>query len=102
MSATGRETMARVLLAFDVRFVLVGGVAAQLRGWTETTLDIDIVPDPDPENLGRLARALNDLDVRWRVAGAPDGHPLAAPVDAATIVRHARDAGRHQSGRVRR
>lgn len=89
MSVAGREIIARVLVAFDVRFVLVGGVAAQLRGWTETTLDIDIVPDPDPENLGRLARALNDLDVRWRVVGAPSGHPLAAPLDAATIVRHA-------------
>lgn len=89
MSAAGQEIVARVLLAFDVRFVLVGGVAAQLRGWSETTLDIDIVPAPDAENPERLARALNDLDVRWRVAGAPDGHPLAAPLDAATIVRHA-------------
>lgn len=88
MSVTGREIIAGVRVAFDVRFVVVGGVAAQLRGWTETTLDLDIVPDPEPDNLGRLARALNDLDVRWRVAGAPDGHPLAAPLDAATIARH--------------
>lgn len=89
MSSPGREIIARVLLAFRVRFVVVGGVAAQLRGWSETTLDIDIVPDPDAENLARLARALDDLDVRWRVAGAPDGHPLAQPLDAETIMRHA-------------
>lgn len=89
MSAAGIELIARVLVAFETRFVVVGGVAAQLRGWPEVTLDLDVVPDPAPANLERLARALNDLDVRWRVAGEPDGYPLAQPLDAETIRVHA-------------
>lgn len=89
MTDSGIELIARVLVAFETRFVVVGGVAAQLRGWPEVTLDLDVVPDPDPPNLDRLARALNDLDVRWRVAGEPDGHALVQPLDAGTIRAHA-------------
>jgi hypothetical protein len=41
---------------------------------------------------------LNDLDVRWRVAGAPpDGHPLELPIDA-EIIAFAWQYGSFRSG----
>jgi hypothetical protein len=42
-----------------VRYVIVGGVGARLQGTPYVTGDLDIVPDPDPVNLGRLATALS-------------------------------------------
>ncbi|MBI5432439.1 MAG: hypothetical protein HZA52_06395 [Planctomycetes bacterium] len=50
----------------DVRYVLVGGVAAVLHGVPVNTFDIDIVPAREPENAGRLAVALRGLDACYR------------------------------------
>lgn len=46
----------------DVRFVVIGGFAVGAHGYPRATKDLDIVPDPDPENLGRLASLLSELD----------------------------------------
>jgi hypothetical protein len=46
----------------DVRFVVIGGFAVGAHGYPRATKDLDIVPDPDPENLRRLASTLSDLD----------------------------------------
>lgn len=43
------------LLGAGVRFVVIGGVAVGVHGFVRATEDRDIVPDPDPENLNRLA-----------------------------------------------
>jgi predicted nucleotidyltransferase len=43
------------LVAADVRFVLVGGFAVNAWGVLRGTKDLDVVVDPEPENLGRLA-----------------------------------------------
>jgi hypothetical protein len=45
-----------------VRYVVVGGFAVIAHGVQRATADLDICPDPDPANLGRLARLLADLD----------------------------------------
>jgi predicted nucleotidyltransferase len=45
----------------DLRFVLVGGLAVNAWGYLRTTQDVDIVPDPAPENLAKLDSALRDL-----------------------------------------
>jgi hypothetical protein len=45
-----------------VRFIIVGGFAVAAHGRVRGTKDIDICPDPDPENLQRLADALEDLN----------------------------------------
>jgi hypothetical protein len=50
-----------VLERHHVRFVVVGGQAAVLRGASFLTKDIDICPAWDRENLGRLAAALLEL-----------------------------------------
>ncbi len=46
--------------AANVRFVVIGGFAVGAHGYPRATKDLDIVPDPD--NLGRLAAVLADLD----------------------------------------
>jgi hypothetical protein len=45
-----------------VRFVVIGGVAVGAHGYVRGTEDLDLVPDPDPENLTRLTEALGELD----------------------------------------
>ncbi len=47
-----------------VDFVLVGGMAAQTHGNTRLTNDVDLIPEPDPHNLERLAEALRALEAR--------------------------------------
>ncbi|HEX6863199.1 MAG TPA: hypothetical protein VF414_10315 [Thermoanaerobaculia bacterium] len=48
-----------------VDFIVVGGVAATLEGAPVTTLDLDILPDPEPANRARLLRALLELNARY-------------------------------------
>ena len=57
----------------EVRFVLIGGMAAVLHGDVGVTVDIDIAPAYDPGNLERLAAALRSLDARIRTDAAPEG-----------------------------
>ena len=52
------------LLEHDVEYVLIGGLAVQTHGHVRTTNDADLIPAPDPANLGRLADALSSLDAR--------------------------------------
>jgi hypothetical protein len=44
-----------------VHFIVIGGVAVGAHGYVRGTEDLDLVPDPDPENLGRLTAALGAL-----------------------------------------
>lgn len=55
-----RELLER-LVAAEVRFVLVGGLAVNAWGYLRGTDDIDLVPDPEEENLSRLAAVLEEL-----------------------------------------
>ena len=59
-----------------VRYVLIGGMAAILHGDAGVTLDIDIAPAFAPDNLVRLAAALQSLDARIRAEGSPGGLPF--------------------------
>ena len=56
----------RTLLRHGVDFFVVGGVAAQLAGAPILTLDLDVVYDKAPDNLGRLLAALRELNARYR------------------------------------
>ena len=60
----------------DVRFVLIGGMAAVLHGDVGVTVDIDITPAYDPDNLERLAAALRALDARIRADDVEHGLPF--------------------------
>jgi hypothetical protein len=67
-----------------VRFVVIGGLAAQLQGGAYPTLDIDITPAPERANLARLATALTQMDARLRAEGLPPGG-MRIPLDARTF-----------------
>lgn len=71
----------RTLIDREVRFVLIGGFAAALRGSPVITGDLDICYARDDANLDRLADALRELDARLR--GAPPDVPFL--LDARTI-----------------
>jgi hypothetical protein len=46
----------------QVRFVVIGGIAVGVHGYVRATKDLDIVPDPEPENVARLSSLLRELD----------------------------------------
>jgi hypothetical protein len=48
----------------EIRFVLVGGLAVNAWGYLRATRDVEIVPDPEPDNLTRLADLLVTLNGR--------------------------------------
>lgn len=56
-----------------VRYVLIGGLAAVLHGSPLPTVDADICPLRDRENLERLAAALEDLNARIRTPDVAEG-----------------------------
>jgi hypothetical protein len=68
-----------------VRYVLIGGVAATLHGSPLRTGDTDVCPDLRPDNLERLAVALNELKARIRTEGVDGGLPFS--YDAAFLSR---------------
>ncbi len=47
-----------------VEYVVIGGFAVIAHGGRRLTNDLDICPAPDPANLERLARLLQDVDAR--------------------------------------
>jgi len=79
-----RAALLGALSAHAVRFVLVGGLAAQAHGATRVTKDADICPDWSVENLSRLATALSVLDARLKI-GEGSIETLALQIDARTI-----------------
>ncbi|MGH3848181.1 MAG: hypothetical protein ACRDRT_00450 [Pseudonocardiaceae bacterium] len=73
------------LLEHHVRFVVIGGLAAELHGAPiERTVDLDITPASDEANLERLAVCLRSLGARLRALGlGPQG--IEVPLDARTF-----------------
>jgi hypothetical protein len=70
------QAILRTLAAQQVRFVVIGGFAAVLHGSGLFTYDADITPDPDPANLQRLCRALDEVGARIRTVAEPEGVPF--------------------------
>ena len=66
----------QVLQRHEVRFVVIGGVAARLWGSPTMTNDVDICYDRDPRNLERLAAALQESTLASR--GVHDDVPFRA------------------------
>ncbi len=63
----GREVILETLERHRVQYVVIGGAAAQARGWRGVTKDIDVTPERSRENLTRLAGALEELGAGFRV-----------------------------------
>jgi len=67
-----------------VSFVVIGGVAVGAHGYVRGTEDLDVVPDPDPENLARLTAVLRKLDSTLPTVG---DRPFNPATDAGVIRR---------------
>jgi hypothetical protein len=72
------------LAGHSVRFIVIGAVAAIAQGSPLPTEDLDITPEREPENLERLAAALQDLGAKLRV---PRGEEVDFPIDAEFLGR---------------
>ena len=71
---TDFRALIQALSGSDVRFVIVGGVAATLHGSARLTQDVDIVYARDAGNLARIVQALAPL--RPYLRGAPPELPF--------------------------
>lgn len=76
------DKILQVLEAHNVRYVIVGGLAAAIHGSSSVTFDVDIVPDRGYDNLTRLSDALTVLGARVRAEGVPAGVPFAHDADS--------------------
>lgn len=79
------ERILTTLDAHNVRFVLIGALAARLHGFPRLTADADITPADDPDNVKRLAKALRELRAKVYTESVPEG--LAFDCSAKTLGR---------------
>lgn len=94
-----------VLAEHGVRYVLVGGIAATLRGSPAMTYDIDVAPEQSHDNLERLAAALTALGaVRYTEPDEDVAEPsadelfarveqFASPIGYIDVLRELRASG---------
>lgn len=75
------EAILSALIARDIRFVVIGGVAATVHGSARFTNDIDLCYDTAPDNVERLVALL----IEWRadLRGVEPGLPFI--LDARTF-----------------
>jgi hypothetical protein len=76
--------LVRLLDAGGVHFVLIGGLASQAHGSPSVTVDLDIVPSWDRENLSKLARVLAEIAAVRH--GLPPDAPPMPPLDERTLL----------------
>jgi hypothetical protein len=62
--ALNPEPLLRRLHEARVRHIIIGGFAVNAHGVIRPSRDLDIVPDPDPANLTRLAALLAEIGAR--------------------------------------
>ena len=70
------ERLVKALAGHDVRYVLIGALAARLQGFPRLTADADITPDRSRDNLVNLAAALQELGARVYTESVPEGLPF--------------------------
>ncbi len=75
----------RSLSSAEVRFVLIGGVAANLQGSATVTYDTDICYDREEGNIEKLVTLLKKLGAELRIGGTGDDEPLPFQLDARSI-----------------
>jgi len=68
-----------VLERQQVRYVVIGGLAAEIHGSPYITRDVDVTPARNRDNFVNLAAALRELDAKLRVPGLE--YPLEVPID---------------------
>jgi predicted nucleotidyltransferase len=85
-------TILWTLRGAGVDFIVVGGVAATLYGSPGQTFDIDLVHSQEPDNIGRLLGALQNLDAIYRIQPErrlrPTASHLASPGHQNLLTRY--------------
>ena len=66
------DLMLEVLERHKVKYVIIGGFAAELRGSPYATQDVDVTPARTRSNLRRLSQALVEIDAKLRVPEMAD------------------------------
>lgn len=84
MSALDLRALLEALHEHGVRFVVIGGVAVGAHGYLRGTEDLDLVPDPGPENLRLLSATLEALDSTLPTV---EGRSFDPDKDGAVILR---------------
>ena len=74
------------LIKADVKFILVGGLAAVIQGAPVTTMDVDIVHCRSPENISKLFAFLKSIDATYR---RPDNKIIAPKEEDFSGMGHA-------------
>lgn len=77
------DEILRRLVDAGVRFIVVGGLAAQAHGSTSLTNDLDICFARDADNLRALASVLEEIVAIRR--GLPPDAPAMPPLDVRTL-----------------
>lgn len=72
------EAILATLQRHEVRFVVIGGVAAIVHGAPLITEDLDVTPDPAPDNLEALETTLRELGAQLRTPQGPVPFPIEA------------------------
>lgn len=73
------DELLEVLERHGVRYVVIGGLAAELRGSPYITRDVDVTLSRDRANLRRLAAALRELNATLRIPEVEG--PVEFPLD---------------------
>lgn len=73
------DRILEVLERHQVRYVVIGGLAAEIHGSPYITRDVDVTPARNRENFARLAAALRELEARLRVVDLDE--PLEIALD---------------------
>jgi len=74
-----------ILQDHNVRFLVIGAIAAIVQGYPLNTRDLDITPARDSDNVERLVAALSALGARLRVPDDPEG--VAFPLDSRMLAQ---------------
>jgi len=76
---TDFEAIIQLLARYNIRYIIVGGMAATVHGSARLTLDLDIVYERPEDNLTKLVAALAQVNPYLR--GAPPGLPFEWSVE---------------------
>jgi hypothetical protein len=93
MTLPNLHALLAVLSEAGVEYVVIGGVAVAVHGHIRATEDLDIVPNPDSENLDRLCRVLENEEAMLllkpsRRFGAREGWALRRGSNISLTTRH--------------
>jgi hypothetical protein len=73
------DQILEVLERYEVSYVVIGGLAAEIHGSPYITRDVDVTPARNRENFSKLAAALTELEAKLRVPGLDE--PIEVPLD---------------------